>query len=537
MKFATMRLGQSSVSEIKKIDNLEHGAHFPAHEFETRCKQVPLAFAEGDYVLLFLGSDNNKGNPTDWKQGFRAIGRVSSLNRGPSRNDDSTIGVEVGFIFNESIQKIDFLRESPFAYYWFSDMPLFSLSDHSNQTVRLIEHKGLQSLPALFAAVSQLKTDFQPEVLRVYPELESLFNFTPPNPKSEVLPAVDIGVLNTDASSANLSRQRIFFGAPGTGKSYKLSSEAERYFSGLDNFGQKRVNRVTFHPEYSFFHFIGTYRPVVSELDRSISYGFVPGPFSHVLVSALNNPDSDYLLIIEEINRANTAAVFGELFQLLDRDNSGVSEYPTSVSSEFWGFLQSELTPYGRSHLNQITDRTGLDGIVDPGQQIALPSNLYIWATMNSADQGVFPMDTAFKRRWSFEYVGIDEGQSQCDWNEERRLINKRLLEAANVPEDKLIGPFFLTTRAFSGTKSRVMGADFKRDFESVLMYIYEDAARYHRGEIFDTKMLGEYATLGAVLDGWRRFDFGIFAGVDGWGPGGFRNSMSDAASTDASGG
>ena len=132
----------------------------------------------------------------------------------------------------------------------------------------------------------------------------------------------------------------------------------------------------------------------------SIRYDFVPGPFMRVYVEAIKSGRTDapqpHLLLIEEINRAKVAAVFGDVFQLLDRDDDGVSEYEIQASEDIRRYLAKEL-----------------GGVPDNYKKIRIPNNMFIWATMNSADQGVFPMDTAFKRRWNFEYLGINESEEE----------------------------------------------------------------------------------------------------------------------------
>ena len=163
-----------------------------------------------------------------------------------------------------------------------------------------------------------------------------------------------------------------------------------------------------------------------------------------ILVKALQNPDKPYVLIIEEINRANVAAVFGDIFQLFDRDDSGVSEYSITTTNDMRHYLISQL------------------GVGYDVNTIKLPKNMFIWATMNSADQGVYPMDTAFKRRWEFSYYGLDTGEDKLStlaieprfklgqsdklisWNGLRKAINDELsTESYNINEDKLMGPFF----------------------------------------------------------------------------------------------
>lgn len=170
------------------------------------------------------------------------------------------------------------------------------------------------------------------------------------------------------AELLNLPHNRIIFGAPGTGKSFYLNKQREL------NFAEDAYERVTFHPNYSYAQFVGSYKPISiqenidGKLTNEIQYKYVPGPFLRVLVQALINPQKNYLLLIEEINRANVAAIFGDVFQLLDREQDGASTYPIAISEDMRQFFTSK----GINISN-----------------LFLPQNLYIWATMNSADQGV----------------------------------------------------------------------------------------------------------------------------------------------------
>lgn len=285
---------------------------------------------------------------------------------------------------------------------------------------------------------------------------------------------------------SNYERNRIVFGAPGTGKSYKLKCDCENYIeSSMGDY-----ERVTFHPDYTYSQFVGAYKPVTDN-DGKIRYDFVPGPFMRVYVSALKsgrdfNP-RPYLLLIEEINRAKVAAVFGDVFQLLDRDEYGVSEYEIQTSEDIKKYLAQELggnpSDYGR---------------------IRIPDNMFIWATMNSADQGVFPMDTAFKRRWNFEYLGINANEDKVsgrimlgtdvrqdvEWNTLRKAINEKLAKEYKVNEDKLMGPFFLSGKSLitvSDADNTIADTDrFMEVFKNkVIMYLYEDAAKQYKHKLF----------------------------------------------------
>ncbi len=320
-------------------------------------------------------------------------------------------------------------------------------------------------------------------------------------------------------------RNYIVFGAPGTGKSNWLETQRKKKRSEVqisdetsteeeDNATDgdseelffKEYKRVTFYPTYAYAQFVGAYKPVMRKVDgqgveleeqnaeghfrKAISYQFTPGPFLEILKNAIRDEDNNYLLIIEEINRANASAVFGDVFQLLDRDEDGDSEYSIFPSEEVVEYLMAD-------------DRLG-DGLSeDEAKEIRIPSNLYIWATMNSADQGVFPLDTAFKRRWDFKYMKLDgekgnndkakiqlHNNSSCKWGALRIAINK-LLSRCGVNEDKLLSSFF------------IKGSSIEPDtFEmKVLMYLWEDAARMCRNKVFQDKI----NTFSELLDAWSK--------------------------------
>ena len=199
-------------------------------------------------------------------------------------------------------------------------------------------------------------------------------------------------------------------------------------------------------------------------------------------MNAIKNPKKQFLLLIEEINRSNVAAVFGDVFQLLDRNAEGSSLYPIEASEDLANYLES----------------VGIDTTT-----ISIPSNMYIWATMNSADQGVFPMDTAFKRRWEFEYIGINDNEMDMKdstvvlgagerkhkirWNDLRRAINDYLADLG-INEDKQLGPYFIERKIVvpkngSEIDSKVFNDVFKN---KVLMYLFDDAAKQRRPSVFD---------------------------------------------------
>ena len=344
------------------------------------------------------------------------------------------------------------------------------------------------------------------------------------------------------AASINEPRNLIYFGAPGTGKSHDLNELAKAHYD------DGHTRRVTFHPDYSYASFVGCYKPTMveektltpkepvgeeaaaegsepeakqEEKHTRISYQFVPGPLVASYVDAKTHPDENFVLVIEEINRANPAAVFGDVFQLLDRDEDGKSEYPVSVSDDLGAYLFKEFMHRSGISYNRGDEVPGLYTVEEARRwrvsSMALPPNLYLWATMNSADQGVFPIDTAFKRRWEFRYMGIDAGEDiiadkvvhlgadrvPVCWNDLRKAVNA-LLVKVGVNEDKLMGPFFLRPSALDDD------AVFSETFKSkVLLYLFEDAAKMRRDKVFSDKAGATYSEICAKFD---ELGDGVFA-------------------------
>ena len=136
--FATLRLGKTSVSDIKTLNSLPSGVLNDAYDISVTCTQVPMDLPVGAYTFIWLGSDNSKGIPTEWKQGFKALGQTSSVNRGEKYNDESTTNLSIKYIFPEAINRLDILRDASEEYYWCSSLPIIGLDDHSNQTIRML---------------------------------------------------------------------------------------------------------------------------------------------------------------------------------------------------------------------------------------------------------------------------------------------------------------------------------------------------------------------------------------------------------------
>lgn len=301
---------------------------------------------------------------------------------------------------------------------------------------------------------------------------------------------------------SNLTLQQIYYGAPGTGKSKVIKDLT---------FGED-VIRTTFHPDSDYASFIGTYKPITEEVvlrdcngkkvidedtgkvvkEDRIAYKFIPQAFLEAYVEAWKklgskkeeNSDKNYnrihpalldtpdiftknkaskkqYLIIEEINRGNCSQIFGDLFQLLDRNEYGFSDYPIVADKDMQKYLEKEFEGWeitNKDKINQLYGEANMVSLILKGKRLVLPSNLYIWATMNTSDQSLFPIDSAFKRRWDWKYVPIREGRDketnaplnwyintgdkQYKWWSFISLVNK-LIGSLTNSEDKKLGYFF----------------------------------------------------------------------------------------------
>lgn len=288
-------------------------------------------------------------------------------------------------------------------------------------------------------------------------------------------------IFNTDIiNKSSLSLQQIYYGAPGTGKSHSVKKVTGELLEDGTEVERDNVFRTTFHPDTDYASFVGCYKPTmkpttneqktITGKKEEIVYEFVPQVFTDAYVYAYNNPDKDTYLVIEEINRGNCAQIFGDLFQLLDRKR-GVSEYKIKADKDLATYLLEAKDDKGNDIL---TDKIGiLNG------KLCLPANLNILATMNTSDQSLFPMDSAFKRRWEWEYVVIDYDEPKSkgfeiilsedkkyNWCDFIKQVNKRIF-ALTQSEDKEMGNFFI--------KNSINAEQFK---SKVMFYLWYEVLR-----------------------------------------------------------
>lgn len=230
------------------------------------------------------------------------------------------------------------------------------------------------------------------------------------------------GVTPADKDILGTPLQQFFYGAPGTGKSHKIKEYLDK-----NDVSKENIFRTTFHPNSDYATFVGAYKPIMTKqyryndsgikitykedddlvqakksapiVDRTIEYGYVPQAFLNAYVRAYQT-EEDVFLIIEEINRGNCAQIFGDLFQLLDRGGDGKSSYTIKAGADIKTYLEEKL---GSEN----------EGITNG--ELCLPNNLHILATMNTSDQSLFPIDSAFKRRWDWKYIKISNGYEKGD--------------------------------------------------------------------------------------------------------------------------
>ena len=300
----------------------------------------------------------------------------------------------------------------------------------------------------------------------------------------------DIDSKNILLSESGVKRKKplqvMFYGAPGTGKSYSIASLIKKSYPGYTEYDDNPyVFRTTIYRDYSYFDFVGNIMPVTKE--GKVSYEFVPGIFTTALCTALRTQDRniDVYLILEEMSRGDIASIFGDIFQLLDRDDTGKSMYGINNKS--------------------IYEYLILNGVIKAGHKIIIPSNLHIIGTVNTSDQNVNVIDTAFKRRFDFKYIGVDPipvdpihvddkddeyvnnfdikftDTETYEWVKLYQAINHIIINDLGLAEDKQLGPFFLKDKG-DDDANREQVAD------KLLHYLWQDVERvsYTGASLFD---------------------------------------------------
>ncbi len=317
--------------------------------------------------------------------------------------------------------------------------------------------------------------------------------------------------------------QQIYYGAPGTGKSFEVKDTTKRY----------STIRTTFHPDSDYSTFVGAYKPVMEETpvygaqgvevakEKRITYSYVKQAFLKAYLGAWQKYSKGgetaepQFLVIEEINRGNCAQIFGDLFQLLDRSDNGFSTYPIEVDSDLQNEIKKAFAEGGEYAIeNGLDVDDAVDGYtsnygetlsddIKNGRVLLLPNNLYIWATMNTSDQSLFPIDSAFKRRWDWRYVKIADagkgwkikcGTEYCDWWTFVEEINKKIAKETSS-DDKKLGYFFCKPDKNGNTISE------DKFVGKVLFYLWNDVFKDSDTSLFKVGEYTEEATFEAFYN------------------------------------
>lgn len=345
------------------------------------------------------------------------------------------------------------------------------------------------------------------------------------NPESQIIRSQSNTKHIANHHHAKFPLQQIYYGAPGTGKSYEINNFTKIY----------STIRTTFHPDSDYSTFVGAYKPVMQKVDlRDLSghivegvqedrivYTFVKQAFLKAYLGAWQKyayggeTAEPQFLVIEEINRGNCAQIFGDLFQLLDRSDNGFSTYPIESDSDLQNEIKKAFAEGGEYAIeNGLDVDDAVDGYtsnygetlsddIKNGRVLLLPNNLYIWATMNTSDQSLFPIDSAFKRRWDWRYVKIADagkgwkikcGTEYCDWWTFVEEINKKIAKETSS-DDKKLGYFFCKPDKNGNTISE------DKFVGKVLFYLWNDVFKDGDTSLFKVGEYTEEATFEAFYN------------------------------------
>jgi hypothetical protein len=412
-EFFVIRLGKDSVEDIRRLDALKTAPETPINLTVT-CTQVPNKLAAGGYVFIWFGSDNSKGAPTNWKQGMRAVGVVTSLEGGPGYNDSHTIGLKISVILPSSVDKKDLLAKASAAYYWMSDVPVIGLSGSSQQAAQQIKtEEQQQDIRALLYALEAVHPGFRAELSQAHPELAGLFNYAPPSPGSSSQAAAGPGHAEAEAEEASLGAPELLpadwilalaskgfiliSGPSGTGKSRTARDIARSLDYALEpEFAAtatacRPANCLAFVPVgadwtdgtplLGFRNFFGPSHVEKGESGERVSYeNWEPPAALRLLLRAQRRPDQPHFLVLDEMNLSHVERYFSQFLSLLE-SNRGLS------SSSKLSLLDADSVKLIASTLagaqEHPLEKSVADELTGAKVGLTLPENLFIVGTVN----------------------------------------------------------------------------------------------------------------------------------------------------------
>lgn len=414
-KFITIRLGKDSVADINRLCEAPIGILKDRFSIVVRCTQVPDNYGANDYAFIWLGSDNNKGMPTKWKQGFKSVGIVKEVKRGEKYNDVSETTIEIVYVFGQSINRLDILRSAPSAYYWCSSMPLIGIDDHANQTIRSMSGENLCSIKAFFCMIDMVTHSFKRDITLVNSEFSKFFDtkiFSPKDyPMAKILEEITYekakmslnNVSNTFLQFLTALRTKPFMllaGISGTGKSRivrKLAQATvtEELQRANGYTGEDFANdRWTLHSPANFeliqvkpnWH---NSMDVIGYLSNIPSPHYVFTPFIEFIVKAWQHPEVPFFLCLDEMNLAPVEEYFAEFLSAIESRSFEGGEYMTdpiikpfnSFGEDVAKMMVNTLFPNftaadKNSFLGKIVDHLETKGLT-------LPKNLMVIGTVN----------------------------------------------------------------------------------------------------------------------------------------------------------
>ena len=367
MQFVVIRLGKDDIPAIERLDKDSASNNIP-FSFNFTCKQVEEGIKPGNYAILWLGSDNNKGKSTNWKKGARAIGKITTLHRHGGFNDSNDLTITVLSVFPASIDKLDFLEKYPLYYKHFSKYPIVGIQESRNNAIQKVKATDKQDTSALLSVAAINFPEVKNQLTSNAPELLNFLEFTPKKKNlvykhtPSTLEDNDkvLSWLHSEIEKRN-ERNFLFLGAPGTGKTWY----AQEIAKALTKNESDRFLFVQFHPSFSYDDFIEGYTPNLPKAGDPVGYRLEEKHFLNICRRAQSDMSNFYVIVIDELTRGDPSRVFGELLTYLEleyRDRQFALTYS--------------------------------------GTKFSVPRNLIVIATANPYDRSVGELDDAMIRRF-----------------------------------------------------------------------------------------------------------------------------------------
>lgn len=461
------------------IDHVQNGDE----EFVLDGLNTHIDIVKSGMPLLFVFG----GNMDPWPLGLAAICQITTdpMDEGydPDKKSNYKLGIKIIAKLEPVMTKSDFI---PYRDSYDTFIGPQTKGSMNQSLLRINEDQVVSILRGILDMHPQLESHIE----SLYPKevverIKLPMTLYVPTIKDYGDPIVP-NISDKKSSNGTIGDNIILYGVPGAGKSHTIETE----YCNDD----EHMERVVFHPDYTYSDFVGQIMPKIKEGTDKLEYRFVAGPFTKIMKKACDNPSESFYLVIEEINRGNAPAIFGDVFQLLDRNDDGTSTYG-------------------------ITNQDIADAVyaaVGPDKKVKIPANLTIIATMNTADQSVFTLDTAFKRRWNMRMIPNDVENckfanvkilgTDVTWETFVTVINDLILSENSdltSTEDKRIGAYFVKRKDIE-----LIDGKYNPAFaEKVLMYLWNDVFKFSRDTVFNEK----YNSLDKLIKGFEAERFNVF--------------------------